>query len=52
MHPKKKKKRSTANLDGGFKLEQNGLLKKNVSGYNTKLFDFRLRELNLLSRSG
>lgn len=40
----------TANFDGGFKLEQIGLLEKDFSGSNTELFDLRLRELDLLPR--
>lgn len=40
----------TANFDGGFKLEQIGLLEKDFPGSNTELFDLRLRELDLLPR--
>lgn len=40
----------TANFDGGFKLEQIGLLEKDFPGSNTEQFDLRLRELDLLPR--
>jgi hypothetical protein len=42
----------TANLDRGRKFEKIGLLKKDVSGRNTKLLDLRLRQLDLLARPG
>uniref|UniRef100_A0A2P2J2R1 Serine/threonine-protein phosphatase PP1 isozyme 4-like n=1 Tax=Rhizophora mucronata TaxID=61149 RepID=A0A2P2J2R1_RHIMU len=42
----------TANLDGGFELEQIRLLKENISRSDSKLLDFTLGKLNLLAWPG